>query len=112
MTGLSENLTTLDRLIHEPARLAIMTALSSCQYADFLFLQRLTGLTAGNLSSHLTKLETAGLVWVNKQIVGKRPRTTTGLTEKGRAAVKVHWKQLEKLRLQAETEGKQKNKEF
>ncbi len=107
MPDLMASLSSLDRLIHEPARLAIMTALSSCQYADFLFLQRLTGLTAGNLSSHLSKLEAAELVWVNKQIVGKRPHTTTGLTEKGRSAVEAHWKQLEQLRQQAEEQGKQ-----
>jgi DNA-binding MarR family transcriptional regulator len=107
MPDLIDNLSTLDRLIHEPARLAIMTALSSCQFADFLFLQRMTGLTAGNLSSHLSKLEAASLVWVNKEIVGKRPHTTAGLTEKGRAAVDAHWKQLEQLRHQAVEQGKQ-----
>ncbi len=90
MSGLSENLAAIDRLIHEPARLAIMTALSACMRADFLFLQRLTGLTAGNLSSHLAKLEEAGLVWIDKQIVGKRPRTTVSLTEKGRDAIEAH----------------------
>ena len=52
----------LDRLIHEPGRLAILTVLSSVRDADFVFLQRATGLTKGNLSSHLTKLEDAGLV--------------------------------------------------
>ena len=52
----------LDRLIHEPGRLAILTVLSSVEDADFVFLQRTTGLTKGNLSSHLTKLEEAGLV--------------------------------------------------
>ncbi len=107
MPDLIDNLSNLDRLIHEPARLAIMTALSSCQYAGFLFLQRLTGLTAGNLSSHLSKLEAAGLVWVNKEIVSKRPHTTTGLTERGRAAVAEHWKQLEQMRQQAEEQGRQ-----
>ena len=50
-----------DRLVHEPARLAILTALSACQKADFLLLLTITGLTKGNLSSHLTKLEEAGL---------------------------------------------------
>ena len=50
----------LDRLIHEPGRLAILTVLSSVRDADFVFLQRATGLTKGNLSSHLTKLEDAG----------------------------------------------------
>ena len=70
----------LDRLIHEPARLAILTVLSSVEDADFTFLQRTTGLTKGNLSSHLTKLETAGLVQINKTFVGKRPNTKVALT--------------------------------
>ena len=61
MSQLAEEL-TLDRLIHEPGRLAILTVLSSVADADFVFLQRATGLTKGNLSSHLTKLEDAGLV--------------------------------------------------
>ena len=52
-----EHIAELDRLIHEPARLAILTALRACRTADFLFLQRLTGLSNGNLSSHLAKLE-------------------------------------------------------
>ncbi|HEY3056658.1 MAG TPA: transcriptional regulator, partial [Thermoanaerobaculia bacterium] len=57
-----ERLAGLDRLVHEPARLSILTALSACKSADFLFLQRLTGLSKGNLSSHLSKLEEGGLV--------------------------------------------------
>ena len=106
MPDLSENLAALDRLIHEPARLAILTALSACQSADFLFLQRLTGLTAGNLSSHLTRLEEAGLLWIDKQIVGKRPKTTAGLTDKGRAAIEDHWQQLKQLHDHAEEQGR------
>ncbi|MDP9457864.1 MAG: ArsR family transcriptional regulator [Actinobacteria bacterium] len=93
-----EELAGLDRLIHEPARLAIMTALSASAGTDFLFLQRLTGLTKGNLSSHLSKLEGAGLVRVKKRFVGKRPNTTVSLTEEGRAAIDEHWRRLEKLR--------------
>jgi DNA-binding MarR family transcriptional regulator len=107
MPKLSDNLSAIDRIIHEPARLVVMTALSSCMSADFLFLQRLTGLTAGNLSSHLTKLEEAGLVWQDKQIVGKRPRTRIGLSDKGRQAIQSHWQQLEQLRQRASEEGKQ-----
>jgi len=64
----------LDRLIHEPARLAILTVLSSVRAADFVFLQRTTGLTQGNLSSHLTKLEDAGLVRIEKCFVGQAPQ--------------------------------------
>ncbi len=91
----------LDRLIHEPARLAILTALSAAASADFLFLQRLTGLTKGNLSSHLSKLEEAGLVNIDKQFVGKVPNTTVRLTPLGRKAIEQHWRQLESLRKDA-----------
>ncbi len=98
-----EDLAGLDRLIHDPARLAILTALSACKSADFLFLQRLTGLTAGNLSSHVAKLEEGGLVSVEKQFVGKRPNTLLQLTDQGRVAVERHWKQLESLRQSAKT---------
>ena len=93
-----EELAGLDRLIHEPARLAIMTALAASEGADFLFLQRLTGLTKGNLSSHLSKLEQAEMVEIRKQFVGKTPNTFVTATEKGRAAVDEHWDRLEKLR--------------
>lgn len=88
----------LDRLIHEPARLAIMTMLSSVKAADFVFLQRATGLTKGNLSSHLTKLEEAGLVEIEKRFVKKRPNTNVALTAKGATGIAHHWAQLERLR--------------
>ena len=96
-----EEMVALDRLIHEPARLAIMTALSACQSADFLFLQRLTGLTKGNLSSHLSKLEEAELVTIHKSFVGKTPHTEISITQKGRTAIDRHWQQLEALRKNA-----------
>jgi DNA-binding transcriptional ArsR family regulator len=98
MAQIFEELAGLDRLIHEPARLAILTALSACSSANFLFLQRLTGLTKGNLSSHLSKLEDAGLVYIGKQFFGKTPNTDIYLTPKGRAAIEQHWQQLEALR--------------
>ncbi len=97
MTDLFKELATLDRLIHEPARLSILTALATCKNADFLFLQRLTGLSSGNLSSHLTKLENAELIQIEKQFVGKKPQTRVKITAKGRAAIENHWKELEKL---------------
>jgi DNA-binding transcriptional ArsR family regulator len=67
----------LDRLIHEPGRLAILTVLSSVNAADFVFLQRTTGLTKGNLSSHLTKLEEAGLVEIEKRPSARSPTPTS-----------------------------------
>ena len=88
----------LDRLIHEPGRLAILTVLSSAGDADFLFLQRATGLTKGNLSSHLAKLEDAGLVAIEKEFIAKIPNTRVSVTKNGRAAVERHWKRLDQLR--------------
>lgn len=88
----------LDRLIHDPTRLAILTALSACDEADFLFLQRLIGLTKGNMSGHLSKLNKAELVEINKSFVNKRPRTRIALTEKGKLAINNHWLQLDQLR--------------
>jgi len=88
----------LDRLIHEPGRLAIMTILSSVKAADFVFLQRTTGLTKGNLSSHLTKLEDAGLVRIEKRFVLKKPNTNVELTPEGRKRLAKHWEQLERLK--------------
>jgi DNA-binding transcriptional ArsR family regulator len=93
-----EELAGLDRLIHEPARLAILTALAACQSADYIFLQRLTGLTGGNLSSHLSKLEEGGLISLEKRFVDKKPNTQVQITDKGRTAIEQHWKQLESLR--------------
>jgi DNA-binding MarR family transcriptional regulator len=74
----------VDRTIHEPVRLLIMTYLSQVDSADFLFLLRELSLTYGNLSQHMSKLEAAGYVAVEKTIVHKRPRTTYRLTEQGR----------------------------
>ena len=88
----------LDRLVHEPGRLAILTVLSSVTDADFVFLQRATGLTKGNLSSHLTKLEDAGLVTIEKRFIRKRPNTTVALTATGRQRIADHWDQLERLK--------------
>jgi len=88
----------LDRLVHEPARLAILTVLSSVQSADFVFIQRITGLTKGNLSSHLTKLEGGGLVRIEKRFVLKKPNTRVELTAEGIRRVTRHWEQLEQLR--------------
>ena len=105
MPGIRDDLADMDRLIHEPARLTILTALSACKSADFLFLQRLIGLTPGNLSSHLTKLEEAGLLWMDKRIIARRPHTQVGLTDSGRAAIDRHWQQLEDLHRHAHEIG-------
>jgi DNA-binding transcriptional ArsR family regulator len=90
-----EQLANLDRRVHDPARLAILTALSACERADFLFLQRITGLTKGNLSSHLSKLEEAGLVEIEKRFVGK---TLVRLSDAGRKVIDDYWAAMEGLR--------------
>ena len=93
-----EEITGLDRLVHEPARLAILSALSACRQCDFLFLQTLIGLTKGNLSLHLKKLEEAGLVQREKSFKGAIPHTTIRLTPAGRASITRYWSRLAHLR--------------
>ncbi len=93
-----EEMTALDRVVHDPSRLAILTALSACKQADFLFLQSLTGLTKGNLSSHLARLERAGLIAITKSFRGRMPHTRVALTATGRDAIRAHWQRLEQLR--------------
>jgi DNA-binding transcriptional ArsR family regulator len=93
-----EHLASFDRLIHEPARLAILTALSACDKADFVFLRNLTGLTKGNLSSHLAKLEQGALVAIEKTFEGKHPITYVALTGEGRDVLKAYWKRFDRVR--------------
>ena len=80
----------IDKLIHEPARLKIMAQLYVVEEADFIFLMRQTGLTWGNLSSHMTKLEDAEYIEVRKEFLEKKPRTILKLTLKGRDAFKKY----------------------
>lgn len=89
------SLTELDRLIHEPARLLIVTILSTIESADFLFLQRETELTKGNLSAHLSKLEEAGYVNIEKKFKGKLPLTVCKLTEVGQQAFDGYRQQMQ-----------------
>jgi DNA-binding transcriptional ArsR family regulator len=97
-----EELANLDKLIHEPARLAILTALSACESADFLSLRRLTGLSDGNLSVQLSKLEEAGLVNIQKQFVGKKTSTQLKITKKGGVAIQRHWELLNAIKQNAD----------
>ena len=80
----------IDRLVHEPARLMILTILYVVESADFLYLMHQTGLTRGNLSSHLSKLEAAGYIDVKKEFVDKIPRTLLRLTDNGREAFQAY----------------------
>lgn len=94
---LIDNVLTLDRLIHEPARLAILTVLSSVDWAEFSFLEEVCALSKGNLSSHLSKLEVAGLLEIEKSFRGKRPLTRVRLTDNGQQALQQYRSQLAKL---------------
>jgi DNA-binding transcriptional ArsR family regulator len=85
-----KDLSSLDRVIHEPARLMIMTILFAIEEADFVYLQRECGLTQGNLSSHLTKLEEAGYLTITKTFKGKYPLTICKLTRKGRQSFEAY----------------------
>ena len=87
MTQRIQEISQLDRLIHEPARLTILMILNSVGEADFLYLQREGGFTQGNLSGHLAKLEEAGYVVIEKMFKGKVPLTVCSLSSKGMAAL-------------------------
>jgi DNA-binding MarR family transcriptional regulator len=84
------SLADLDRLVHEPGRLMLMAVLYVIDSADFTFLMNQTGLTWGNLSAHLSKLEEAGYVSVEKTFKGKRPNTMLQLTPQGRQAFRAY----------------------
>jgi DNA-binding MarR family transcriptional regulator len=98
MSNIFEEIAGLDKLIHGPARLAIMTILSTSHSADFLALQRLTGLTSGNLSVHLSKLAGGELIIYEKQFVDNKPKTQIKITKKGQQVLEKHWLQLENFR--------------
>jgi DNA-binding MarR family transcriptional regulator len=84
------SIANVDRLIHEPARMMILTLLYAVDSADFLYLQRETALTKGNLSSHLSKLETAGYVEIEKTFRDKVSLTVCRLTQRGREAFRAY----------------------
>jgi DNA-binding MarR family transcriptional regulator len=90
-------LTEVDRLVHEPARMAVMSLLYVVESADFIFLMNHTGLTWGNLSAHMAKLEGAGYIEVKKAFKGKRPNTTLRLTAKGRLAFRRYASQMKQV---------------
>ncbi len=84
----------IDKLIHEPARLLIMAHLYVVESADFVYLMNQTGLTFGNLSGHMSKLEEAGYIQVEKSFVGNRPNTRLSLTKDGREAFDEYKKKM------------------
>jgi DNA-binding transcriptional ArsR family regulator len=88
--GSLASLTELDRVVHEPARLAVMSLLYVVDSADFTFLMNQTGLTWGNLSAHMSKLEEASYVEVEKSFKGRRPNTSFRLSSQGREAFRAY----------------------
>ena len=95
-SNLSE-VTDLDRMVHEPARLAVMSLLYVLESADFTFVMNQTGLTWGNLSAHLSKLEEADYIKIEKGFKGKRPQTTLSLAPKGREAFQDYARKIKSL---------------
>ena len=87
----------LDRAIHSPARLMILAYLAAVDSVDFTFLMSQTRLTHGNLSSHLSTLEEAGYIAVQKEFVDRIPRTMISLTDQGRQAIQAYRTQMRKV---------------
>jgi DNA-binding MarR family transcriptional regulator len=87
-------LANIDQVIHAPARLMVLTYLYVVESADYIFLMKLTGLTWGNLSTHLSRLEEAGYIEMIKEFQGKKPHTIIRLTEQGRAAFREYKKSM------------------
>jgi DNA-binding MarR family transcriptional regulator len=87
----------IDKVIHEPARLKIVAQLYVVDSADMVFLMRQTELTWGNLSSHVSKLETAGYVDVKKEFFENKPRTTLTLTQEGRKAFETYRENIKRM---------------
>lgn len=87
----------VDPIIHAPARLSVLTYLYVVERSDFIFLKNMTGLTWGNLSTHLSKLEGVDYVAIEKQFRGKKPHTMIRLTDKGRAAFRAYKENLQRV---------------
>ena len=88
----------IDKIIHEPTRLRIMMILAGLEWADFTFLVTTLGLTRGNLSRHIEKLESAGYLRIAKSFKGKVPNTSYQLTQEGCKALAQYWENLDAVR--------------
>jgi DNA-binding MarR family transcriptional regulator len=86
----AQAIASLDRTLHEPVRLGVVACLYVVDEADFIFLQSQTGITGGNLSSHLKRLADEGYIDVRKEFEGARPHTTLSLTADGRARFETY----------------------
>ena len=87
----------INRIVHEPARFLILAHLYVVESMDFIFLMNQTGLTQGNLSAHLSKLESAGYISIQKEFVKKRPHTLMQITDLGKQAFQDYRKKMKAL---------------
>ncbi|MBN1148860.1 MAG: transcriptional regulator [Anaerolineales bacterium] len=87
----------IDQVIHAPARLMVLSYLYVVDSVDYVFLMRLTGLTWGNLATHLSRLEEAGYIAIDKQFKGKKPHSTVRLTDQGRAAFREYKRSMQQV---------------
>jgi DNA-binding MarR family transcriptional regulator len=90
-------LSEIDPLIHASARLMVLTYLYVVESADYVFLINLTGLTWGNLATHLNKLAEAGYIEMQKTYKGKKPQTLLSMTETGRVAFRNYRKTMKQV---------------
>lgn len=90
-------LLSIDPIIHSPARLSVLTYLYVVDRSDFVFLKNMTGLTWGNLSTHLAKLEDAEYVVIEKEFRGKKPHTMVRLSDGGRVAFQAYRDKMQRI---------------
>lgn len=99
-------MTELDPNVHQPTRLRVLMLLSGVDSADFTFLLNTLGLTKGNLSSHMTRLEEVGYVAISKTFRDKLPNTSYSLTTKGRTGLAKYWRALDEIRTRPPAAGR------
>ena len=88
----------LDPHVHQPTRLRILMLLSGVDSADFNFLLNTLGVTKGNVSSHMARLEEAAYVKITKSFNGKIPNTSYSLTRRGRSGLEDYWRAIDEIR--------------
>lgn len=88
---------SINRVVHEPVRLAILKIMTSAKKVDFNFLLTTLGLTKGNLATHINKLETADFIEVKKEFRGKMPHTSYRITRTGRRQFQKYWENMKEL---------------
>ena len=87
----------IDRLVHEPARLMVMASLYVVESADYTYLMRQADITWGNLSAHISKLEEAGYIEIEKTYRGKRPYTLLRMSPQGREVFEEYVKKMKNI---------------